>query len=115
MAVNTLQMVDIIEVMENFLDKARPPEHIRPQMDVSYNIEGQSVIIYEVRPRWDRPEQKAEHAVAKATYVKTTDCWKVYWMRGNLKWNPYGPKSTVQTLREFTEVVNKDSHGCFWG
>lgn len=38
MAVDNLQVLDIIEVMEAFLEKARPPEHIRPQLDLGYKI-----------------------------------------------------------------------------
>lgn len=115
MAVSSLQVIDIIEVMENFLEKARPPEHVRPQLDISYNIEGQSVIIYEIRPRMDVPDQKKHTPIAKATYVKASNSWKVYWMRATMKWDSYTPQASVTTLKEFTDLVDKDAHGCFWG
>ena len=41
MAVTNLQVLDIIEVMEVFLERKRPPEHIRPKLDIRYKIEGQ--------------------------------------------------------------------------
>jgi hypothetical protein len=40
MAVTNLQVLDIIEVMEAFLERKRPPEHIRPKLDIGYKIEG---------------------------------------------------------------------------
>jgi hypothetical protein len=58
-----------------FLAKRRPPPHIRPQLDIGYRISGQSVELFEIRPRWDRSDEKMEHAVAKATYVKSKEAW----------------------------------------
>jgi hypothetical protein len=114
MRFDILKTTDIIEVMESFIEKHRPPEEIRHQLDMSYKIESQSIFIFEIRPRWDKPEEKIHCEVAKATYVKSKDNWKVYWMRGNLKWYPYKPP-TVQSLKKFTELVGEDKFGCFWG
>lgn len=115
MAVSNLQILDIIEVMESFLERQRPPEEVRSKVDVAYRIEGQSVIINEVRPRWDKPSELNESGVAKATFVKAKGEWKVYWMRADLKWHAYNPKPHVKTLRAFTDLVEADPLGCFWG
>lgn len=40
MAVTNLQVLDIIEVMEAFLERKRPPAHIRSKLDIGYKIEG---------------------------------------------------------------------------
>ena len=45
MAIDILQTVDIIEIMENYLEDARPPEEIRKQLDIGYRIEDQSVLL----------------------------------------------------------------------
>nr|WP_236587637.1 DUF3024 domain-containing protein [Marivirga aurantiaca] len=100
--------------MENFLEKRRPPEEIRDKLDISYKIIDQSIFIFEIRPRWNKPEEQMHIEIAKATYVKNKDIWKVYWKRADLKWHPYDPP-TVKTLHEFTETVNNDEYGCFWG
>jgi hypothetical protein len=110
-----LKTLDVIEIMEAFLDRRRPPEHIRPKLDITYEIEGQNVTIFEVRPQWNNPSVIRQHPVAKATFVKSANSWKVYWMRGNLKWQIYEPKPTVKTLHEWTKLVEEDVHGCFWG
>jgi hypothetical protein len=115
MAIDVLKTVDIIETMENYLERQRPPEHIRNKVDLGYKIENQSIILTEIRPAWDNPSQINEHGYAKATYIKKQDVWKIYWMRGNLKWNLYDPKPQVKKLSDFLEVVEKDELGCFKG
>ena len=115
MAIDTLQTLDIIEVMENFLARKRPPEHIRPKLDIDYKIEEQSIIIFEKRPQWDKPEIIREHGVAKTTFVKAKNQWKVFWMRADLKWHSYTPKPIVNFVEEFIKLVEEDKQHCFWG
>ncbi|MFA0961034.1 DUF3024 domain-containing protein [Roseivirga sp. BDSF3-8] len=105
---------DVIEALENFMARKRPAEEIRDQLDLDYRIEGQNVYIFEVRPQWDDKSKIMHMDVAKTTYVKSKDNWKVYWMRGNLKWYPYDP-ATADTLEQFIDMVDKDRHGCFFG
>lgn len=114
MAIDALNTLEIIEVMENFLSRIRPQENIRHKFDISYKIENQSITIFEIRPVWNNPEQKRENPVAKTTFVKSKNCWKVFWKRANLKWYAYQP-ATVNTLKEFVRLVEEDKMGCFWG
>ncbi|MBI1768126.1 MAG: DUF3024 domain-containing protein [Bacteroidetes bacterium] len=115
MAVSNLQVLDIIEVMESFLLRKRPPEQIRPKLDIVYKIDGQSVIVNEVRPRWNNPSEIVEHGVAKATFVKAKNHWKIFWLRADLKWHSYNPKPTVKALKDFVKLIEEDAHHCFWG
>ena len=115
MAIDILQTLDVIEAMENFIARKRPPEHIRPQLDIGYKIEGQSIIIFEIRPQWNKPEIILEHPFAKITFVKTKNSWKVFWMRADLKWHSYTPTPAVKTVLEFTKLVEEDKHHCFCG
>ena len=115
MAINIMQTLDVIETLENFLSEKRPPEEMRNQIDLAYKIENQSVIIYEIRPRWDKPEVNIETKVAKATFVKAQQYWRVYWMRSDLKWHIYQPMPNVKTIKEFIDLIEEDKHNCFWG
>lgn len=115
MAVTNLQVLDIIEVMESFLERRRPPEHIRPKLDIGYRIDGQSIIIYTIRPLWNDALKIHHSDVAKATFVKAKNHWKVFWLRANLKWFSYDPKPTVKALNDFVKLVEEDKHACFWG
>ncbi|MEO7445500.1 MAG: DUF3024 domain-containing protein [Ferruginibacter sp.] len=115
MAIDILQTLEIIEAMENFIARRRPPAHIRAQLDISYKIVEQSIIVFEIRPRWDKPEEIQEIYVAKTTFVKTKNHWKVFWMRADLKWHSYDPKPIVKSIKEFIKLVDENKHHCFWG
>jgi hypothetical protein len=103
-------------VVGAFVQKHRPAPHIRPQLDLAFRIAGQSVEIYEIRPRWQgNSEEAIEHPVAKATYVKFWEEWRIYWMRADLKWHRYLPKPEVKAIDKFLSLVGEDKHGCFFG
>ena len=115
MTLNIIQRADVIETLEAFLYKRRPPEEMREELDLAYKIEGQSVFIYELRPHWNNKSEIIESPVAKTTWVKTHKHWKVFWMRADLRWHEYKPKPSVKTIAEFVKVVDTDKYGCFWG
>ena len=100
---------------EAFLVIKRPPPHIRKQLDIGYRIDIQSIEIFEIRPYYLDESQILEHAVAKATYVKTQKAWNVFWQRADLKWHSYEPMASVKSIEEFFDAVVDDPHGCFWG
>ena len=115
MSLDLLTKVDVIEVMENYVATIRPPEHIRENLDITYIIDNQSVLLQEVRPSVNDPKIKRAYGIAKATFIKSSNKWKVYWMRSNLKWTLYKPKPEVKTLKHFVDLVEQDSYHCFKG
>jgi hypothetical protein len=115
MTFNELEQKRIDKTVGAFIDKRRPPPHIRPELDLGFRVKGQSVEIFEVRPDWRSPGEKMELPVAKATYVKTQRVWKVYWQRSDLKWHAYPPQPEVASLEDFLSLVDEDEHSCFFG
>ena len=115
MALSDLERQRYEREMGAFLEKRRPPAHIRPELDIGFRLTDQSVEIFEVRPRWDRPQERMETPVAKATYVKAQNVWKVFWMRQDLKWHRYDPAPEVASLEDFARLVDEDKHACFFG
>ena len=103
------------KIISEFIDKRRPPAHIRNEVDLGFRLDGQSVEIFEIRAVWNNPEQKIEQPVAKATYVKRQNLWKVYWMKSDLKWHKYEPELEVSELADFVAVIDEDKYACFWG
>jgi len=101
--------------LAKFMERHRPPPHIRPKLDFGYRITGHSIEIFEIRPDWQNPKQKMEHPVAKATFVRTQYLWRVFWMRRDLKWHGYEPNPEVRSLQAFLEVVGRDEYCCFFG
>lgn len=115
MAFTKEQTADIESAMADFMTKRRPPEEIRDRLDLAWRIEGQSVVIYSIRPSWRDESQKTEEPAAKATYNRTTNRWKIYWMRADLKWHSYPLLPEAVFFDEFLAEVNEDDACCFWG
>jgi hypothetical protein len=115
MAFNDLDMKRIEKALDAFLAKRRPPAHIRAELDISYRIVDQSVEIFEIRPQWNDPSVICHHSFAKATYVRTQNRWKIFWMHATLKWQSYEPAPTVASISEFLDVVDADEYRCFFG
>lgn len=98
-----------------WLEARRPPPEIRPELDLGFRIEGQSIEIFEIRPLWRHPGKKIESSVAKATYVKSRELWKVYWKRADLRWHRYEPAGEMGSLEDVLALVGEDAYGAFWG
>jgi len=115
MALSEFEIKKIEREVGAFIEKRRPPPHLREELDLGFRIKGRSVEIFEVRPLWRHPGKKIEEQVAKATYIKTQRVWKVYWQRSDLKWHRYDPDPEVKTLKDFLDVVDRDEYACFFG
>jgi hypothetical protein len=100
---------------DEFLKNNRPSEEIRDRLDLSYRIEGLSVVVFEIRPSFRNPAERHEEYVAKTTFVKSAGIWKVFWMRADLKWHAYPEKPKVKTIKAFFDLVEEDALHCFFG
>ena len=115
MALNDIERKRIEREVDAFVQKRRPAPHVRPQLDIGFRVSGQSVEIFEIRPRWKEPDVKMEHPVAKATFVRSQSHWKIFWMRADLKWHGYPSLPAVRSIDQFLDAVDKDECSCFWG
>jgi len=115
MAFAQFELKRIEALTDEFLESRRPPLEIRDRVDLAFRIEKQSVIIFEIRPIWDNPTEKIDEMIAKATFVKTQNVWKIYWQRADLKWHSYEPLPEVERIEQFLEAVDEDDYCCFWG
>ena len=111
-----IELARVRRALDAFMQQRRPPPHIRPKLDLGFRISGQSVEIFELRPRWrGPPDEKHESSVAKATYVRARRVWRVFWQRRDLKWHRYEPRPEVKAVEEFAALVSEDAHACFFG
>ena len=115
MALSEFKIKRIEKLVGNFIETRRPEPSIRKKLDISFRITGQSFEIFEIRPRWDDPSIKLEGSMAKATYIKTTKIWKLYWKRADMKWHRYKPFGDSELLEEVLKAIDQDEYGCFWG
>jgi hypothetical protein len=103
------------KLVAQFIEKRRPPPHVRDEVDLSFRISGQSVEIFEVHPNWRDRSKLQEHSIAKATYNNSKSNWKVFLQRADRKWHSYMPSAEVASIEHFLALVQKDEHGCFFG
>jgi hypothetical protein len=116
MAFSEFETRRLEKVVGAFVERHRPPPHIRPRLDLAYRVTGQSVEIFELRPKWrGEPDERMEHSVAKATYVRSREIWKIFWKRADLKWHAYPPAPQVGSIERFLALIAEDRHGCFFG
>jgi len=117
MALTKEKISEIEKAAAKYMYYHRPPLEIRNQLDLGYRIEGQNVYLFEIRPGWNKnkPEEKTESPVAKTTYIKSKNYWKIYWMRGNLKWYHYAPMPFVKNISDFFDLIAEDKFSCFFG
>ena len=115
MVFNDIERKRIERALDVFLETRRPPPHIRPKLYIGYRLAEQSVEIVEIRPQWDDEKIIRQYAVAKATYVRSKNQWKVFWKRADLKWHGYEPHPTAETIDEFLAVVAADECCCSFG
>jgi len=115
MALTKDQIAEIEHAAAKYMHDNRPPLEIRDQLDFGCRIDEQNVFLFEIRPYWDHPEEKQEIPIAKTTYIKSKKHWKIYWMRGNLKWCHYEPVPFVKSISDFFDLVEEDALSCFFG
>ena len=115
MALSEFELKRCERLLVAFVESRRPPAHLRSQLDIGFRITGHSMEIFEIRPQWDQPEITREHPVAKVKYVRTSSSWRLFWLRGDLKWHRYDPAPELRTLEEALRVIGEDEYGCFWG
>lgn len=115
MATSEIDRSNWQKAMGPLYEKRRPPAHIRAELDLECRIDGATVEVVEIRPQWDKPDQKIERPIAKATYVKSKAHWRVFWLRSDSKWHRYDPVPEVSTLDGFARLVAEDKHACFFG
>lgn len=107
-----MQMLD--QQIQELVEKMRPPEEIRDQLDIHYSFDGNELILLEVRPRWNQPEQILKMPIARARYVKARGVWKLYWMRASGAWQLYEP-AEYGTIVHVFKAIDHDKYGCFMG
>ncbi len=115
MALSEFEQKRCEKIIGAYVKSRRPPAHVRGKVDIGFRVTAQSVEIFEIRPKFDDAVEKLEHSVAKATFVKYAQSWRVYWQRADLRWHAYEPVPVVASLEEFVQLVEADEHSCFWG
>ena len=115
MAFNDIELQPHKRAIDRFLELRRPPAEMRGRCDVGCRFTGHSVEIFETAPDWVDKTKTLETPVAKATFVRRRNRWRIYWMKRDLRWHSYEPAPEVASLEAFLALVHQDAYACFWG
>ena len=115
MAFSELERTANHAALKWFLARHEPPAHVRDKLDFGYAIVGHTVDLVEIRPDWQDKTTTRQRPFARIKFVRSHDEWRLYWMRGDLKWYLYEPAPLHENLQDALAVVDKDHHGCFFG
>lgn len=115
MAFSIEEMARIDHLVGDWCIQRVPPE-LKNKIDHDYEINGQAVIIFEVRPLWrGKPSEITSSPFVKFSYIKASNYWQIYWFRASGKWQSYEPDPVARNLESALEIVETDRYGCFFG
>lgn len=98
-----------------FWSRRRPPLNVRDLMREGQRFADQSIELFYVRPLHFDPTRHTEEPIAKLTYVRVSNSWRIFWQRADLKWHRYAPNPEVASLAEALRIVDHDANCCFFG
>ena len=104
-----------LAALKGFLNRRRPPEDIRPMLDIGYALVGQTVDLFEIRPDWQDNSATRHTPVARIRYIRSKVPWRLAWLRSDLKWHAYEPSPEHESLQDALAGVDEDAHCCFFG
>jgi Protein of unknown function (DUF3024) len=115
MAFNDIERARNLAALKAFLERKRPPPHIRSQLDFGCAVVGQVVDVFEIRPDWQDATITRHRPFARIRFVRSSKQWRLYWMRQDLKWHAYEPSARHASLQSALDVIAADAHCCFFG
>ena len=115
MAFTELEIARIVKATDAYTDQYGPPVRVRDKLSWDWDIDRQSVILYEVRPHWKNASEIIRSGCIKVTFIRTRNIWRIYWMRQDLKWHSYEAHAEVKSFENVLKVLENDEYGCFFG
>lgn len=97
------------------LCRPSPDAKVAALLQIAYRVEGSTIVLFERRPRFQKPKEWGEHPVAKFRFVKSQATWHLYCMMSDLKWHSYEPLPASRDVALLVEEVRRDPTGIFWG
>ncbi len=114
MALSDVQKAQAAKLLDPIAREADRPG-VRDQLRVGYRIEGNSVVLFESRVRFDKRSEWLDHPVAKFTYVTSIQRWRLYCRFRDLKWHGYQPLPEADSMEHLVSEVRRDPTCIFWG
>jgi len=113
-AFNELDLKRIDRIVGGLCRRRTCPD-LADQLRLDYEIDRQSVVVFEERPDWRDATERMRTPVARLRFVRTTGVWTLYWMRADLKWHRYEPAESTADLASLVDVIDRDEYSAFFG
>ncbi len=91
----------------------RIPAHIRNELRLDYEFDGDSVTLVEVRPAFRSPGEFTRGQIAQ--FRRTSSSWLLYCSDQHLEWHLYDPFPESTVFEELLAAVDRDETGIFYG
>jgi hypothetical protein len=95
--------------------KPHPNPSVAAEVKRGYRVDRTSVVLFESRPSFLKPDVWQEQPVAKFQFTRSRATWRLYCMFRDLKWHAYEPLPESTDLSELVRQVQADPTGIFWG
>lgn len=102
------------QLLDTFCEQRVRPE-VRAQRRLAYRFRGNSVTLFEERPRWDRPEEWTSMPVAQFRFEPARGDWQLFCADRNSRWHEYYQVGPSKDFSLLLAEVAKDPTGIFWG
>lgn len=107
-----------LEASKKYLSRfceERIPHEIRDKVTLSFEVQKNSLILFENRPRYNDPTRWLSVSIAKFTYVVKSREWRLFYQDRNLKWRSYFPLPRAERLPDLIKEVELDPNCIYWG
>ena len=114
MAFSEIELKRVERVVGDLCHRRNRPE-FKDELSLDYQIKGHDVVLLERRPSWGLSGGVTDTPVAKLKFVRTSDEWRLYWMKRDLKWHGYDILPSSRDLETLVTEIDQDPHCCFFG
>lgn len=106
----------VVEMKIGGFCKRRVPPHAVDKVNLSYQIRGNSVTIFENRAPWrEGMKDWTSMSIAQLRYDEKSGKWTLYCADRNDKWHEYLDTEPTTKIDKILDEIDEDPTGIFWG
>ena len=104
-----------VELLLSKFCEERVPTHVRHKVRLLFRFTGNTALLIERRPHFQRAGEFTESIIAKFKFDSANHGWSLYWGDRNNKFHLYEDTGRHRRFNDLLEEVNRDPTCIFWG